>query len=122
MPGPTNEKWKQISKEYLDYRQIPQYYGSIDGKHIRIQKLTSGGSLWYNYKEFKLLHLMVSVDANYVFTIIEVGAYGSENNNAVFQNSAVGQAFFRNNNILHNCLVYPKYKSLRKDTLDWSYV
>lgn len=70
LPVPTNEKWKQISKEYLDYRQIPQCLGSIDGKHIRIQKPEKGGSLWYNYKKFHSLHLMVSVDANYVFTII----------------------------------------------------
>lgn len=96
LPVPTNEKWKQISKEYLDYRQIPQCLGSIDGKHIRIQKPEKGGSLWYNYKKFHSLHLMVSVDANYVFTIIDVGACGSANDNAVFRNSAFGESFFRN--------------------------
>lgn len=40
--------------------------------------------------------LMVSVDANYLFTCIDVGAFGSANDNAVFRNSNFGKRFFSN--------------------------
>lgn len=93
---PNSQKWRNIAREYLDYRQIPLCVGSIDGKHVRIQKPKNGGSLYYNYKSFHSLVLLVAVDANYVFTIIDVGACGSANDNAVFRNSTFGKLFYAN--------------------------
>lgn len=96
MPQPNKEKWKQIAIEYNDYRQMPHCIGSIDGKHIRLQKPKLSGSLYYNYKNFYSLILMASVDANYTFTIIDVGAVGSANDTAVFRNSTFGKKFYNN--------------------------
>lgn len=96
MPVPTKEDWLKIATEYSDYRQIPNCLGSIDGKHIRLQKPSKTASQHYNYKNFFSLHLFASVDANYTFTCIDVGAVGSANDNAVFRNSSFGKCFFRN--------------------------
>ena len=91
---PSVHTWKKIEIEYMNYRQISNCLGSIDGKHVRLQKPANKGSLYYNYKHFHSLVLMACVDANYLFTIIDVGACGSANDNAIFRNSAFGKLFF----------------------------
>lgn len=96
MPIPTKECWLKIATEYSDYRQIPNCLGSIDGKHVRIQKPAKSASLYHNYKHFKSLVLLVSVDANYCFTCIDVGAVGSANDTAIFTNSNFGKRFYKN--------------------------
>ena len=40
---------------------------------------------------------MALVDANYKFTYIDMGEYGSNSDGAVFKNSAFGQAFMEGN-------------------------
>lgn len=52
---------------------------AVDGKHIRIQKPSGRGSLFYNYKLLKhycSLVLMAVVNGNYKFLYVDVGAEG----------------------------------------------
>lgn len=107
LPEPNEEMWKRIGEEYLHYRQIPNCLGSIDGKHVRLQKPGNMGSMYYNYKNFHSLVLMASVGANYEFTVIDVGACGSANDNAVFRNSNFGKKFFSNKLNIPNGKPYP---------------
>ena len=37
--------------------------------------------------------LMVICDARYIFTLVDIGSFGSNNNSGVFRNSPMGQAF-----------------------------
>ena len=37
---------------------------------------------------------MAICDTRYVFTLIDIGSYGSNNDSGVFRNSKMGQAFF----------------------------
>lgn len=107
MPIPTKETWLKIATEYSDYRQIPNCLGSIDGKHVRIQKPAKSASLYFNYKKFSSLVLLTSVDANYCFTFIDVGAVGSANDTAVFQNSTFGKRFFKNELLIPPANCFP---------------
>jgi hypothetical protein len=72
---------------------MPKCIGSIDGKHCRIKCPPNGGFWYFNYKSFHSLHLFGVVDANLCFTLIDVGAYGRENDSSVFSNSSFGKAF-----------------------------
>ena len=38
--------------------------------------------------------LMAICDARYVFTLVDVGSYGSNNDSGIFRKSAMGKAFF----------------------------
>ena len=66
--------------------------GCIDGKHIRIECPKLIGTLYYNYKGFSMV-LLAICDANYCFTLFELGQYGSNNESGVLANSQMGQMF-----------------------------
>ncbi|GFV24034.1 DDE Tnp4 domain-containing protein [Trichonephila clavipes] len=72
---------------------MPNCIGSIDGKHCRIQRLPNAGSLFHNYKDFHSIVLLAVADANACFTMIEVGAYGKDNDNSIFTQSEMGKAY-----------------------------
>ena len=72
---------------------MPHTTECIDDKHIRIvcPKLT--GTQYCNYKGFFSIVLMAVCDANYCFTIIDLGQYGSNNDSCVLASSVMGEMF-----------------------------
>ena len=72
---------------------MPHVLGAIDGKHIRIQCPSFTGTQYYNYKGFFSLVLMAICDANYCFTMFDVGQFGSNNDSGVLANSDMGTGF-----------------------------
>ena len=89
----TKEDWIRISKEFKKIWNMPNTIGCIDGKHIRIvcPKLT--GTQYYNYKGFFSIVLMAVCDANYCFTLFDLGQYGSNNDSGVLASSMMGEMF-----------------------------
>lgn len=49
---PTESQYKDIAKEFLEFWNIPNCVGAIDGKHIAIKCPANSSSLFYNYKKF----------------------------------------------------------------------
>ena len=88
--------WKNISEEFMKLWNIPHCIGSIDGKHIAIECLSHTGSIYYHYKGFLSVVLMTVCDARYVFTLVNVGDFGSNNDSGVLENSTMGKAFASN--------------------------
>ncbi|KAK6482916.1 protein ALP1-like [Huso huso] len=74
MKLPTEEEWQAIARKLELKWNFPN---CIDGKHIVIQAPPNSGSLFYNYKGTFAVVLMALVDADYRFTVIDVGSYGS---------------------------------------------
>lgn len=90
MPVPTTDEWKEIAKRYYELWNLPNCLGSIDGKHIRIQKFPNTGSANYNYKGFHSIILLGCCDADGYFTSIECGFAGRNSDGGVFQVSTLG--------------------------------
>lgn len=76
--APNKQNYKLIGEEFNKHWNLPNCVGAIDGKHINIQAPSCSGSMFYNYKKTFSSVLMAACDANYIFTNIAFGAYGSQ--------------------------------------------
>jgi hypothetical protein len=72
---------------------MPNCVGSIDGKHCLIKWPPNAGCLYFNYKSFHSVNSLGVADANFCFTLIDVGAHGRDKDGSVFSNSNFGKAF-----------------------------
>lgn len=93
--------WKMVADEFHSKWQMPNCLGSIDGKHVQIKCPPKSGSKYYNYKGHFSIVLLGVCDANYVFTAVDVGAYGSQSDGGIFRNAEFGKK------VLHNLLNVP---------------
>ena len=74
-------------------RKIPQCLDAIDEKHLMVQTPDNSETLFFKYKNSLSVVLMACSDANYMFTVIEVGDYGYHSDGGVLNASLFGQSF-----------------------------
>ena len=72
---------------------MPYVIGYLDGKDIRVEFTKLSGSLYHNYKGVFSIVLLAICDANYYFTLFDLGQYGSKIDCGVLANSRLGQMF-----------------------------
>jgi hypothetical protein len=89
MPPPNESKWKHIAERYLDLWNLPNYTGSLDGKHVLIKCFPNTGSLYYNYKGYFSVILLASADADALFTSPHIGDFGKNCDGSVFRASTL---------------------------------
>jgi len=70
---------------------FPNCIGAVDGKHCTIQKPKNTGSTYYNYKQRLSIILLAVCSSNYEFSMIDVGASGSNNDAGVWAQSEFSQ-------------------------------
>ena len=90
-PLKSEIEWLRIADEFKNTWNLEHCIGAIDEKHICTENPPNSGSLYYNYKGFYSLMLLAICDANYNFTVLDVGQYGSNNDADVLANSLLGQ-------------------------------
>ncbi|XP_017468188.1 PREDICTED: putative nuclease HARBI1 [Rhagoletis zephyria] len=91
---PQNDEWKRIAIDFYTMWDLPNCVGAIDGKHINVFCPSNSGSLFYNYKGNYSIVLLAVCDANYTFTGIDIGAYGSQSDGGVLWNSGFGKNLY----------------------------
>ena len=106
---PSKEKWLQIAQEFEMRANFPNCIGAVDGKHIRIIKPSHSGSIYYNYKHYFSIVLLVVCDADYKFTYVNIGAYGKDSDSSIFKDSE----FFKK--LSNNSLEVPENKSISRN-------
>ena len=89
----TPDDWTAVADKFGARWNFPHALGALDGKHIAIKNPKNGGSVYYNYKGFFSIILLVLVDADYKFLWISVGANGSASDCQLFNNSELKEAF-----------------------------
>ena len=92
-PPKTKEDWLRIAQEFEDKWNMPHTVGCIDGKHVRINCPKLPETLYYNYKGFYGVLLMAVCDANYCFSLTDIGQYGSNNDSGVLAASKMVELF-----------------------------
>lgn len=76
-----------VDFRFYDKWDFPNCLGCIDGKHVTVQKPDNTGSEFFNYKQRTSIVLMAVCDADYKFTIIDVGQSGSNNDAGIWGHS-----------------------------------
>ncbi|KAJ8914321.1 hypothetical protein NQ315_011308 [Exocentrus adspersus] len=92
----TSNEWKDIARNFETKWNFPHCIGAIDGKHVVIQAPKNSGSLYYNYKHSHSLVLLAVADANYCFSIVDIGGRGRESDGGIFKSSNMGRKLVSN--------------------------
>ncbi|XP_071574589.1 uncharacterized protein [Temnothorax nylanderi] len=95
-PEINEENWLKIANDFETKWNFPHCIGAIDGKHVVIQSPPRSGSTFYNYKGNHSISLLAVCDANYCFTLVDIGAEGRQSDGGIFAHSNFGQRFERN--------------------------
>ncbi|XP_066589329.1 uncharacterized protein [Prorops nasuta] len=88
---PLEEEWKLIATGYWNEWQMPNCFGALDGKHVRIRCPPKSGSCFFNYKKYFSIVLMAISDHQYKFRLVDIGSYGGNSDGGIFQSSLMGQ-------------------------------
>ena len=89
----NQEQWEAVALEFERKWNFHHCIGAIDGKHIVMQAPARSGSFFFNYKKSHSIVLMAVCNANYEFTILDIGDTGRNSDGGVFGNSDMGVAF-----------------------------
>lgn len=89
---PSAPVWRNIGKGFERDWKLPGCIGAVDGKHFSIQCPSNSGSLFFNYKKFYSIVLLAACDHRYEFTLVEVGAFGSESDGGILARSEFGKS------------------------------
>ncbi|KAL4126304.1 hypothetical protein QTP88_010526 [Uroleucon formosanum] len=85
----TTDEWLKIAHDFNERWNFPHCLGAIDGKHIVIQCPINSGTEFFNYKGTFSIVLMALVDANYMFTYVDIGCQGRISDGGVFKNTSL---------------------------------
>ena len=94
----TKEHWKKIAKEFKTKWNFPHALGAIHGKHVVMQAPARSGSDYFNYKKAHSVVRSAVCNADYEFTLVDIGDAGRQSDGSVYANSFLGHAI--DNNLL----------------------
>ena len=83
---------KNIARGIEERWNFPNMIGAIDGKHVRMIAPAGQASSLFNYKKTHSIVLLGVCDANYKFTLVDIGDSGRQSDGSVYANSNLGYA------------------------------
>ena len=95
-PTRCETDWLEIARDFQEISNLTNVVSALDGKHIQIEAPANSGMLFRNYKVFFSIILLAICDANYCFTLGDIGQFCSNNDSGVLANSNVGKQFEKN--------------------------
>lgn len=93
---PTDREWKDIANSFWQKWNFPNCIGALDGKHMVIECPPNSASKYYCYKKTFSIVLLGLVDADYKFTVLDIGGLGKNSDGCIFANSALGKSLTQN--------------------------
>ena len=112
----TEDQWKSIATDFETKWNFHNCLGAIDEKQVIIQAPPRLGSMYFNYKKTFSIVLMAVCDANYQFTMVDIGESGRCSDGGVFGNSCLGNA------ILNQTMGMPKSGVIEAANMSFPYV
>jgi hypothetical protein len=85
------DHWLDVARGFEQRWQFPNCLGALDGKYVLITAPGNTGTLFFNYKKTYSVVLLALVDHKYCFSVIDVGAFGSNSDGGIFQSSTLGK-------------------------------
>ena len=88
---PDRKDWQKIIDGFENRWDLPNCFGAIDGKHVRIKKPNKAGSDFFNYKKFSSVVLMGLVDSQYKFIWVDIGYNGGSSDSQIWNISELNK-------------------------------
>ncbi|XP_072167313.1 putative nuclease HARBI1 [Diadema setosum] len=85
----TPDEWRRKAKVFQDRWNFPHACGALDGKHVAIRKPAHSGSIYYNYKGYYSIVMLVLSDREYNALWADVGSPGSQSDCGIFNRSGL---------------------------------
>ena len=83
----TRAEWLTTAHGFQNRWQYPCCLGAVDGKHVEIVKPPNSGTLYYNYKDFFSVVLLVVANGNYEILFVDVGSEGRLSDGGIWKKS-----------------------------------
>lgn len=85
----TPDEWRRVAQVFQDRWNFPHVCGALDGKHVAIRKPAHSGSIYYNYKGYYSIVMLVLADGEYKALWADVDSPGSESDCGIFNRSGL---------------------------------
>lgn len=83
---------KSIPQHQVTVRERSETCGALDGKHVACDAHPKSGSAYYNYNRFHFIVLKTLLDADYKFSLADIGNPSASSDARIYNDSELNMA------------------------------
>ena len=91
IPSDIND-WRKIAMDFEQRWNFLHALGALDCKHVVMQAPARSGSTFFNYKKIHSIVLLAVCNAQYQFTLVDIGDTSRQADGSVYSNNYLGRA------------------------------